>query len=63
LLDHDDPHLPTPNGLELTGDGSAAAGVRCSDVLGLAALMLSFSNKILEQIHAIYANAFAAGVG
>src|SRR5437867_6082120 len=24
----------TPNGLELTGDGGAAAGVRCSDVLG-----------------------------
>jgi hypothetical protein len=23
-----------PNGLELTGDGGAAAGVRCSDVLG-----------------------------
>jgi hypothetical protein len=24
----------SPNGLELTGDGGAAAGVRCSDVLG-----------------------------
>jgi len=23
-----------PNGLELTGDGGAAAGVRCSDLLG-----------------------------
>jgi hypothetical protein len=23
-----------PNGLELTGDGGEAAGVRCSDVLG-----------------------------
>jgi len=25
---------PAPNGLELTGDGGAAAGVRCSAVLG-----------------------------
>ncbi len=25
-----------PNGLELTGDGGAAAGVRCSDLLGAA---------------------------
>jgi hypothetical protein len=27
-----------PNGLELTGDGGAAAGVRCSDVLGPAVI-------------------------
>jgi hypothetical protein len=24
-----------PNGLELTGDGGAVAGVRCSDVFGV----------------------------
>src|SRR5260370_20584958 len=29
-----------PNGLELTGDGGAAAGVRCSDVLGAGVLGL-----------------------
>jgi len=29
-----------PNGLELTGDGGAAAGVRCSDVLGARVLGL-----------------------
>ena len=30
------PHIfrESPNGSELTGDGGAAAGVRCSDVLG-----------------------------
>jgi hypothetical protein len=30
----------SPNGLELTGDGGAAAGVRCSDVFGGQFLLL-----------------------
>src|SRR6185369_6684292 len=33
-------HGLAPNGLELTGDGGAAAGVRCSDVLGARVLGL-----------------------
>ena|SRR5215472_1304365 len=32
-----------PNGLELTGDGGAADGVRCSDVLGAARIVKTFS--------------------
>src|SRR5437016_5882374 len=40
-----------PNGLELTGDGGAAARVRCSDVLGpLGELTLEpFSQELFEQ--------------
>ena len=33
------------NGLELTGDGGAAAGVRCSDVLGVTSPLCNDTNR------------------
>ena len=38
---------PSPNGLELTGDGGAAAGVRCSDVL--VGCLLTIAQSLRES--------------